>query len=266
VNFTKSFLKLRIARAAILLVALGSLTFSTAAQNQDAGTSEKNPSPAQTQEQQKERESGAPDQIAPTNDRLFGVLPNYTTVERQDRYSPVSAKGKYKLWLDSTIDPYLFPFMGAIALIGQAENTEPSYGQGLKGYAKRYATSYADEAIGGFMTTATFPAILHQDPRYYQLGEGSFAHRSLYAVSRTLITKSDSGHRQFNVSEIAGNLVASGISQSYHPAEERTVANTLSVWGTDIMWDTVSNVAKEFWPDLRRAITHKHRETADSDD
>ena len=71
------------------------------------------------------------------------------------------------------------------------------------------------------------------------------------------ITRDRSGRRQFNVSEIAGNLVASGISQSYHPADERTLANTMSVWGTDIMWDTVSNVAKEFWPDIRRKITHK---------
>lgn len=264
VNFTKGFLRLHTARAAILFVALGSLTFSAAAQNQDTGAADKNPSSAETQQQQKNRESGAPDQIAPTNDRLFGVLPNYTTVERHDRYSPVSAKGKYKLWLDSTVDPYLFPFMGVIALIGQAEDTEPSYGQGLKGYAKRYATSYADEAIGGFMTTATFPAVFHQDPRYYQLGEGSFAHRALYAVSRTLITKSDSGRREFNVSEIAGNLVASGISQSYHPADERTFSNTLSVWGTDIMWDTVSNVAKEMWPDIRRKVTHKSK--GDTDD
>jgi hypothetical protein len=259
---TKSFLKLRRAPAPILFLALASLTFSTSAQNQNAATADKNPSAAEAQQQQKNRETGAPDQIAPKNDRLFGVLPNYTTVERQDRYSPVSAKGKYKLWLDSTVDPYLFPFMGVIALIGQAENTEPSYGQGLKGYAKRYATSYADEAIGGFMTTATFPAVLHQDPRYYQLGEGSFTHRAFYAVSRSFITKSDTGRREFNVSEIAGNLVASGISQSYHPADERTFANTLSVWGTDIMWDTASNVAKEFWPDIRRAVTHKKKSDA----
>src|SRR5579872_1800204 len=96
VNVIKVFRRLHTARAAILFVALGSLTFSAAAQTQDAGTGDKNPSSAETQEQQKSRESGAPDQIAPTNDRLFGVLPNYTTVERHDRYSPVSAKGKYK--------------------------------------------------------------------------------------------------------------------------------------------------------------------------
>src|SRR5579863_2120106 len=81
------------------------------------------------------------------NDRLFGVIPNYTTVETEDKFGPLSAKGKFKMAADSSFDPYTFPFIGFIALVGQAENSEPSYGQGLKGYAKRYGTSYGDAII-----------------------------------------------------------------------------------------------------------------------
>jgi hypothetical protein len=188
------------------------------------------------------------------------VLPNYTTVENKDLFGPLSAKGKFKLAAESSFDPYTFPFIGFIALIGQAENTEPSYGQGFAGYGKRYGTSYGDAIIGTFMTTAVFPSLLHQDPRYYQLGHGTFTHRTLYAVSRIFVTRADSGRNQFGTSEIAGNAVAAGISNLYHPAEDRTVSNTASVWATDVMWDTVSNVAKEFWPDIRRKITHKPQE------
>jgi len=216
------------------------------------------------EQQQDERETGTQDQIAPKNDRLFGVIPNYTTVENQDRFSPLSAKGKFKLAADSSFDPYTFPFIGFIALIGQAENSEPAFGQGFEGYGKRYGTAYGDAIIGTFMTTAVFPSLLHQDPRYYQLGKGSFVHRSEYAVSRIFVTRSDSRKREFNTSEIAGNLVAAGISNIYHPAEDRTIANTLSVWGTDIMWDTVANVAKEFWPDIRTRLTHKRPAESDT--
>jgi hypothetical protein len=205
------------------------------------------------------REVKAADSAA-KHDRLFGVLPNYTTVENKDLFGPLSAKGKFKLAAESSFDPYTFPFIGFIALIGQAENTEPSYGQGFAGYGKRYGTSYGDAIIGTFMTTAVFPSLLHQDPRYYQLGHGTFTHRTLYAVSRIFVTRADSGRNQFGTSEIAGNAVAAGISNLYHPAEDRTVSNTASVWATDVMWDTVSNVAKEFWPDIRRKITHKPQE------
>jgi len=132
----------------------------------------------------------------------------------------------------------------------------------MSGYAKRYGTSYGDAIIGTFMTTSIFPSLLHQDPRYYQLGEGRITHRTYYAVSRIFVTRTDSQHEQFNFSEIGGNAAAAGLSNIYHPAEDRSFANTMSVWGTDIMWDTVANVAKEFWPDIRRKITHKSQQAA----
>lgn len=193
------------------------------------------------------------------NDRLFEVLPNYTTVESEDKFGPLTRGAKFKLATDSAIDPVTFPFIGFVALLGQAQNSEPSYGQGLKGYAKRYGTSYGDAIIGTYMTVGVYPSILKQDPRYFQLGHGSITHRTLYSISRIFWTRTDSGGHQFNYSEIVGNLTAAGISNIYHPAEDRTLTNTLSVWGTDVMWDTISNVAKEFWPDIHRKI-HKQQD------
>ena len=49
-------------------------------------------------------------------------------------------------------------------------------------------------------------------------GWGRPAHRAGYAVSRIFITRSDSGHKQFNFSEVFGSATASAISTfSYHP-------------------------------------------------
>ena len=253
--------RLRILAFALVTIALAIplLAFPLPAQEQApaaANTASQSGS-QETGKQGDPRETGREDQIAPRNDRLFGVIPNYTTVENEDRFSPLSTRGKFKLALDSSIDPYTFPFIGFIALVGQAENSEPSYGQGMAGYAKRYGTSYGDAIIGTFMTTAILPSALHQDPRYYQLGEGRIAYRTYYAVSRIFVTRTDSKHNQFNLSEIGGNAMAAGMSNLYHPSQDRTFANTMSVWGTDIMWDTASNVAKEFWPDIRRKLTHK---------
>jgi len=191
------------------------------------------------------------------NNRLFEVLPNYATVESEQQYSPITAKQKFKLSVDSLFDPVTFPFIGMEALISQAQNSEPSYGQGLEGYGKRYGTAYADAAIGTTMTTSVFPSLLHQDPRYFQLGKGPIWRRAMHSVSRIFVTQSDSGNTQFNVSEILGNAVAAGISNTYHPRDERTLTNTASVWGTDVMWDAISNAAKEFWPDIHRKLHKK---------
>jgi len=191
------------------------------------------------------------------NDRLFFLLPNYLMVEDQDHFAPLPVKTKFELSAKTMTDPVTISFLGAIALLGQARNSDPSYGQGMQGYAKRYATVYADTGIGTLMTASVFPTILHQDPRYFQRGSGGVWRRTVYAVSQIFVTRSDSGQAQFNYSEIAGNAVAAGISNTYHPKNQRTLGNTLSVWGTDTMLNALCNVAKEFWPDLRRKI-RKH--------
>jgi len=199
-----------------------------------------------------------PEQAGLKNDRLFYVLANYTTVENLQKFEPLSAKTKFKLSAKTMSDPITVSFIGAIALIGQARNSDPSYGQGFQGYGKRFGTFFADTGIGTLMTTSVFPTLLHQDPRYFQLGTGSTWHRAMYSVSRIFVTRADSGELQFNYSEVVGNAVAAGISNAYHPQNQRTLGNTLSVWGTDIMLNTVCNVAKEFWPDIRRKI-HKQK-------
>lgn len=193
------------------------------------------------------------------NNRLFFVLANYSTVEKHDEFGTLSAKTKFKLSYKTMSDPITVSFLGVIALMGQAHNSDPSYGQGLKGYGKRYATTFADTGIGTVMTTSVFPTLLHQDPRYFQLGTGGKWHRVKYSVSRIFVTRSDSGKLEFNYSEIVGNAVAAGFSNTYHPDYQRTFGNTMNVWGTDILLNTICNLAKEFWPDIRRKIrNHRH--------
>ncbi len=194
---------------------------------------------------------------SPQNDRLFGVLPNFLTVEDEAKAPPLTPKGKFKLVSKDAFDPVIFPFIGFIALVSQAQNSEPEFGQGAVGYGRRYGAAFGDATIGGFMTGAVFPSVFKQDPRYYQLVKGGFKRRAFYSLSRIFITRTDSGHSQFNSSEIVGNLVAAGISNAYHPAQDRSFTNTLSVWGTGTGWDAMSNLAKEFWPDIHRWLKHK---------
>ena len=196
-----------------------------------------------------------PQPSSPQNDRIFWTLPNFLTVENAATLPPLTAGQKFKIVARSTFDPVEYPYVALVAAINQASNSEPAFGQGFRGYAKRYGTAFADNTVGDFMTGAVFPSLLRQDPRYYQLGKGGFFRRAAYAADRVLFTRSDSGQKEFNFSEILGNGVAAGISNAYHPAP-RTFTNNLSIWGTQIVWDAVSFELKEFWPDLRRKV-HK---------
>jgi len=196
---------------------------------------------------------------SPENDRLFFVLPNYLTVENGKQIPSLTTGQKFKLVALGAFDPVEFPYVGVLAAIDQAENDDPSYGQGAKGYAKRYGAAFADTAIENFMVGAVFPTMLHQDPRYYELGKGGFWHRAGHAALRVFITRSDSGKTQFNYSELAGSALAAALSNTYHPPHDRTALNSANIWMTQIWGDAVSFELKEFWPDIRRKLHKKQQ-------
>lgn len=191
------------------------------------------------------------------NDRIFTVMPNYGTVENASALPPLSTGQKYRLATAGVFDYFAFPFNMALAGIAQANNSPKSWGQGWGAYGQRFGASFADNSIGTYMTTAIFPSILKEDPRYYQMGKGGFKKRARHGVERLFVTRTDSGHDRFNVSESVGNAVAAALSNTYHAPEDRTFNRNIVTFGELIMWDGLSNEMKEFWPDIRRKVFHK---------
>ena len=203
--------------------------------------------PQAQQQQTPDQQNGA------SHDRLFWALPNFLTVENAENVPPLTPGQKFKVVARGVFDPMEFVLVGFVAGLGQASDSDPSYGQGAQGYAKRYGTAYGDNAIENFMAYAVLPSVLHQDPRYYQLGQGGFRKRAVHALSRVVITRSDSGQSQFNYSEILGAGSAAAISTyAYHPQSERSFGNVATVWVTQMGWDAATYMVKEFWPDLRK--------------
>ena len=193
-----------------------------------------------------------------SNDRLFYTLPNFLTLENTGQVPPLTAAQKFKVVTRGSFDYILLPWYSFLAGISQAENSEPGYGQGAEGYGKRLGAAFADGTIENYMTGAILPSLLHQDPRFFQESQGTFWHRSKYAVSRIFVTRTDSATQQFNYSEIFGSAMSAAISTySYHPRADRTLSNTASVWGSEVGYDTITIVVKEFWPDIRRKLQKK---------
>jgi hypothetical protein len=191
------------------------------------------------------------------NDRIFAVLPNYGTVETAKVLQPLNSGQKFRLATAGVFDWGALGFNGALSAIAQARNDPQAWGQGWGAYGKRYGASFADNSIGTYMTTAVFPSLLHEDPRYFQMGKGGFSHRFVYGWSRLFVTRTDSGSMRFNYSESIGNAAAAAISNIYHPAEDRTAARNATTLGFLILYDGLSNELKEFWPDIRRKLFHK---------
>ncbi len=192
------------------------------------------------------------------DDRMFYVMPNYLTVDGQGHVQPISWKEKFAISAKGSFDPYEFTIVGIVAGIRQAEDSSPGFGQGFKGYSKRYGAAFADQVDGNIMVGGVFPTIMKIDPRYFRLGRGSFGHRFGFAISRIFVARRDSGASMFNVPEFAGNATAIAISNVYYPAADRSFSSSFSGWGTQMGLDAFGNELKEFWPDVHHYLQRRH--------
>jgi hypothetical protein len=189
--------------------------------------------------------------------RILWVIPNFRSVSADTKLPPLSPKGKFLMATEESFDYSGFTLAAMIAGYSMAIASSPEFHQGATGYGQYYWHSFVDNTSGTYFTDAIVPVLTHEDPRYYTLGHGGFFRRAGYAASRLVITRTDSGNRAFNISEILGNLLAAGLSNAYYPAQERTFGKTVQNWGQQIGVDGIADLLKEFWPDIRHALVHQ---------
>jgi hypothetical protein len=189
--------------------------------------------------------------------RIFGVLPNYRTASGTAPFVPISAKRKLTIAAKDSFDYPVYFTAAAFAALYQLDDQNPSFGQGMQGYAKRFGSAYADQAVGNLMAEGLMPALLHEDPRYFRLGAGSektMRYRTLYALRGVMAAKNDHGNWTFNGAEWMGNASAAAISNLYYPSDTRNAKDNAQKLLIAVATDAFSNVLKEFWPDIKQKL------------
>lgn len=176
--------------------------------------------------------------------RVLDVFPNYYT--SFDWSAPaLGARQKFELAFRSIIDPVEFVGPAVIAGFEQEANVFPGYGGGAEGYGKRYGAAYANAASAKFFAHAVYPSLFHQDPRYFYKGKHGFKARVLYAISASVMARSDSGRWEPNYSYILGTFTAGAISNLYYPAENRSALLTFTNGLSDIAGEAAANLLRE---------------------
>jgi len=229
---------IRIGRGAVLIAALA------------CPGSRASPQQASAAGSQRATDSSADSQSKSEN-RIFGIVPAYSITDAH-KLPALKNKDKFQLFVRGTVDPFPFFVYAMQAGIEQASDSHSGYGQGAAGYARRFGAALGDGTSARFFSTYAFPAILHQDPRYFRKGEGSGRSRLAYSLSRSFVTRSDSGASQPNWSNMLGKFAGASLSNLYYPAEDRGASLTLSRVGISFGYQMLGNVAIEFWPEIHR--------------
>ena len=186
---------------------------------------------------------------------IFWVVPAYK-VDYAKQFTPLTRREKFKEWAQSAYDP-LGLGVGAFEA-GTLEHSSTDgfcgYGKGWGSYGQCFGALELDSNISSFIGDYALTVLLHQDPRYFRLGEGSFGKRVWYAISRVFVTNSDSGRTVFYSSALSGTVIAAGLSNLYYPQQDRGFGHTLSRIGIDLGNTALYNASAEFWPDIKRKL------------
>ena len=167
-------------------------------------------------------------------------------------YVPLDRQAKFVLFTERISSPTTFLSAAFDAGYSHVTGGWRAYGQGADGYGKRYGATLADAEARSFFQSFLMPSLLHQDPRYFPSRKTRFLPRLAYAVTRVLITKSDSGKDAFNSSLLTGTVLSKTLTNVYYPRPERGVEPTASRIGGALLGDIQTNLLLEFGPDITR--------------
>jgi hypothetical protein len=231
---------------------------SAPAQSPAPQESSSSQTPAAAPDAEKSKRQKAAEQIQQQeHQRVLGIIPSFNTTYVSDAVS-LTAKEKVHLAFRSAVDPYTFAIAFIVAGLGEARGDDPRFGWGPEGYGKRSGAAYLDAFDGTMIGNAFLPIILHQDPRYFRLGHGTFRHRLFYAVATSFICKHDNtGKWEPNYSNVGGNIISGAISNVYYPDAKNGIAQTFEAGITVTLEGTFGASLQEFWPDISRKLFHK---------
>jgi hypothetical protein len=171
-----------------------------------------------------------------------------------DLIIPMTWQQKGYLALHDLTDPANFGTILGISAITVGADSHSAYGPGLKGFGKTVGVSLLQDATGQFFGAFAIPVIAHQDPRYFRMPHAPLSKRILYSVSRTVISRSDSGHPMPNYATLLSYPIEAELDNFYVPGIHPDAASTTTRILTGYALDPVNNLLNEFLPDVASRI------------
>jgi hypothetical protein len=169
---------------------------------------------------------------------------------------PLDVNDKLNFHLQKSVGPWAIVGDAAYAGILQEADTPTEWGQGGSGYGKRLASTAACSGIHSGLAFG-LDAALHEDPRYFRSASGGFWHRAGHAFRGTVLTRTDHGTETLSIWRFGSAYGAAYLSNQWYPGRLNTVGLGFAEGSLQLGFDLASNLASEFWPDLKRKMLRR---------
>jgi Calcineurin-like phosphoesterase len=174
--------------------------------------------------------------------------------------NPLTVDGNWRNFIDETASPLTLG--GGVFNAGTSylTHSDPKYGRSPGAFGEIAGASMADIATQNFFADFLLASWFREDPRYFRRGpDYTTRQRITYAVSRSVLTKTDAGATVFNWSNVLGTGMSAALSNAYYPPVSRGANSTFIHIGLSVMGTGLAKLAPEFWPDIRQKFSARHR-------
>jgi hypothetical protein len=174
------------------------------------------------------------------------------TVAPGEHPTPFSSTDKIKYAGFEELSPFTVFDAAWSAGYEQLRNGVPHYGTDSGAYGERLGAAAFRQGAYRLFGDGVFPALTHEDPRYFRIARGSLWYRGSRSVLQVLECHRDDGAVGLNYSNFAGDVVSNALPLPFYPARDRTAARVPVGVGFSLLDDAALKLAREFLPDLLR--------------
>lgn len=192
--------------------------------------------------------------------------PPDTTVQSATTLPAPSFSEKWDFFFSETATPFTLAAAGFNATVSQITRSAPLYGRHPwkdGAFPKRAGASLGDIVSQNFFGDFLLASAFHEDTRYVRMGRARKTWARVgYAISRSVITRTDAGNPTFNFANVAGSAMSAGLSNAYYPPVSRTLSVSLTNLGTSVAGSGLANLMPELGPDVGewfKKKLHLHR-------
>ena len=170
--------------------------------------------------------------------------PTPTATPTPDYVFP-TAEERFKEYVKDTVGPFRLVRTGVSAGLDQWSDTPEEWGQGMKGYGKRFASGLGRSAIQQTVTYGLDSA-LHLDTGFRRSKRDGFFPRLKDALAETVTSRTRSGKRVISAPRLVGVYTGSVIAAETWYPERYSYKDGLRQGTTTLLTNFGINVLREF--------------------
>ena len=165
-------------------------------------------------------------------------------VTKSDYVFP-TPRERFNRYVKSTVGPFRLAWTGASAGIDQWRDNPPEWGQGAKGYGRRYASGLGQNAIQQTVTYGLDSA-LGLDTGFQRSKRQGFFPRMKDALLQNVTSRTRSGDRVISVPRFAGAYTGAIVAREAWYPERYSYKDGLRSGTRSLLSGFAINLAREF--------------------